>query len=141
MDLHPIRIGKFVLTATGLEVNPHAKTPPRLTDYQGLGDYLALLYRRVPWWLASWAAYGLTRSDWGKWARRLPRGLSEETLGRLQRVGRAIPEARRDPWVEYALHEAVARLSPEAQVQLLAEARALGAPNPSEFRRMIRVNV
>jgi len=120
----PIRIGAFVLTSTGMTVNPHPKERPSFAEYERVGDFIKRAHQASGFWLADFLAYGETREDWRE---RLSQahdvtGISEKTLKNIRAIGRAVDISRRRDGIEFSVHGEVTRLPPAEQEEWLEKA-------------------
>lgn len=122
-EVKPIVIGRFTLTATGLEVTGR----PSFEEYQGVGDFIKRAHQASGWWLADWLRYGDTRAEWQERidAALGETGLSEKTLKNVRAIG-SIDKSRRRESVEFGLHAEVAAMDPDDQTRWLDLAESEG---------------
>lgn len=134
--LPPFRVGSFVFTPTGVEV----EGKPEFNDYYAAWDFATRANASSGFWLADLLRYGATRSEWATMLSQVQdaTGLSEKTLKNVRAVG-AIPPSRRKEGVGFQQHETVAGLEPDEQEHWLDVAKTEGL-NVQDLRRAIRAS-
>lgn len=134
VEVKPITLGCYTLTATGLTVRGR----PSFDEHEGVGHFIERTHYASGFWLADWLRYGEGRTDW---TERLSQaggstGLSEKTLKNVRAIGAIDPSRRRDD-VEFSIHAEVASLEPGEQTEWLERAATEGW-GARELRQNIR---
>lgn len=121
--IKPITIGGFSLTATGMEVVGR----PSFLEYEAVGEFIKRAHKASGFWLGDWLRYGEDRADWRDRLSQVQdaTGLSEKTLKNVRAIAAIDPSRRRDD-LEFAIHDAVAALTPEDQGIWLERAHVNG---------------
>lgn len=136
---HPevdLQLGKFKLTAVGLEVTGK----PTYEEWLGVGDFIKRTHKASGFWLADWLRYGDGRTDWKD---RLQQALdatdmTEKTLLNIRSVAAIDPSRRRED-VEFSHHVEVAPMPPEEQSAWLEKA-AVNGWSVREMRLEVRAS-
>lgn len=135
--LPALKVGGFLLTATGLEVEPGRR--PSFVDYEAVGEFITRAQRAAGFWLGDWLRYGESRADWRDKLSQAQdvTGLSEKTLKNVRAVAGGIELSRRRDDVEFSLHGEVATMAGADQEYWLEKAVVAGW-NQRELRNAIR---
>lgn len=127
------QFGAFRITAKGLELTGD----PNQNDWQELGKYLFFVEAAIQWLIGDWLVYGQDVA-WGDatlLAEQFER--NPHTFHNYMSVCRTVDISRRRDDLSFGHHEAVAKLSPDEQVQALAHAAKTGM-GVADFRRWLR---
>jgi N6-adenosine-specific RNA methylase IME4 len=135
VPLEPIRIGCYILTETGIEVEGE----PTLSEHQGVGDFISRAHKASGWWVADWLRYGESRKDWKEKLDAVldVTGYEYETAMNLKYLGENVPSSRRRADVDISKHFEVAPLPAKEQEQWL-ERTAEHGWTKRELRNEIR---
>lgn len=112
-----IVLGHFTLTATGVRVSGR----PSFDEFRNVLDFANHVEKASPWWVVGLLTYGEKRRDWKDLLEQIvdATGYSEGRVRNLKTVGeKVLPDVRRDD-VEFSVHEVVAPLPREEQVEIL----------------------
>ena len=114
-------VGKFRFTQTGVEI----RDEPGLEEWAGPLQFALWCQRAAPWWIGDLLNAG--DAQFGEdFSQACCGAVSADQLQRYESVARRVPPANRRPTLSWSAHAAVARLSPERQRQMLAQAEEHG---------------
>lgn len=125
LDQNPIKIGGFVLTASGCTPDPEALGEPNIQGWESALTFSDAAHEASPFWVADLWNYAETRPEWRKHIENFNvlSGSAHETLLNKASVARRVFGRARELAPTFRHADAVASLEHSDQVKVLTQAR------------------